>query len=150
MKDFLKDIEYLDSKISKMEELVPTLTTEKNKKIEDRSKEIIVNIEAKISELEDKIREYKALSSQIDKTKELTAVLIDEPWNRQLDITCYAHIGQHGKCSIDLLYKDTKPAKPSQYKALKNELKALGYKLKVLKRLPTYSKTIKTLTKNEV
>lgn len=69
----------------------------------------------------------------------ITAVFIDEiftdsrPWTR----VCYEHLGQHGECALAWVVQDTRPAKPSEYKALLRELTELvGYNdLKILKDL---------------
>lgn len=53
-------------------------------------------------------------------------------WNGNM--TCYAHLGQHSAMSPEYL-KETKPCKPEEYKALKNELEGLGYDLKVQTRV---------------
>lgn len=49
--------------------------------------------------------------------------------------TCssYQHIGQHGAATV-MLSRCTKPAKPSEYADLKEELERIGYRLKVVKR----------------
>jgi hypothetical protein len=39
-------------------------------------------------------------------------------------MTCYAHIGQHGSCSLDW-YHGTLPAKPAEYEALLRELRGI-------------------------
>lgn len=39
-------------------------------------------------------------------------------------MTCYAHIGQHGTCSLDY-YRETKPAKPKEYADLLSELRGI-------------------------
>lgn len=55
-----------------------------------------------------------------------------EHYNHDLSLrTCYAHVGQHSACAID--YANGKRiAKEEDYKALKNELEGIGYKLNVL------------------
>ncbi|MCK9525970.1 MAG: hypothetical protein M0R49_08585 [Limnochordia bacterium] len=54
--------------------------------------------------------------------------------------TCmsYEHVGQHGPCSIDIV-SITKPAQWEEYDSLMEELKSIGYHLKVRNRLhPRY------------
>jgi len=46
---------------------------------------------------------------------------------------CYMHFGQHGNASTDVTYI-TRPAHPSNYAALKEELESIGYKLQVVYR----------------
>lgn len=49
--------------------------------------------------------------------------------------TClsYALIGQHSACSTDVM-SWTRPAKPSEYKSLLEELEFIGYNVQVAKR----------------
>lgn len=56
---------------------------------------------------------------------EITAVFPDIPWNRSGDVTCYAHVGQHGPCSNRLMR--CRPATKSEAAELLAELKRLGY-----------------------
>lgn len=46
--------------------------------------------------------------------------------------TCYSHIGQHSACHEDYV-KGCKPATPEEYASLLNELKSIGYDLKICK-----------------
>jgi hypothetical protein len=51
-------------------------------------------------------------------------------------VMTYAHIGQHGEADKEYIMKDTKPATEEQYRALYNELVAIGYNdLHILKRV---------------
>lgn len=54
---------------------------------------------------------------------EVTAVLPTLEANRHMAV-CYAHIGQHGECSIDW-YRATRPAKPDEYASLLRELQGI-------------------------
>ena len=47
---------------------------------------------------------------------------------------CYEHLGQHGSASLDLSLH-TIAAKPREYAELKRELEAIGYTLRVVKRV---------------
>lgn len=70
------------------------------------------------------------------KDHQVTAVFPTEPGST-LDpylTACYAHVGQHGSCSLDW-YRSTRPAKPEEYADLKAELERIGYRLKVYRRL---------------
>ena len=61
-------------------------------------------------------------------------------WNKKNhDITCYAHVGQHGPCELDFYRNCTKPAKPDEYAELLSELRTIYDDLKVMKRLPRLS-----------
>lgn len=55
------------------------------------------------------------------------------------DCLSYMHIGQHGAASI-FITRDTKLAKPAEYKALKQELERIGYNLRIIERM-TYQHT---------
>ena len=62
-------------------------------------------------------------------------------WDYRYNLMCYAHIGQHGGCSLEYYREDTKPAKSEDYAPLLEELRAIGYDdLQVCKRLPALSK----------
>lgn len=52
--------------------------------------------------------------------------------------TCglYQHVGQHGDCDPQHVIYKTRPAKPEEYADLFREMEGLGYKLRVLKRIP--------------
>lgn len=47
---------------------------------------------------------------------------------------CYTHVGQHSSCHVDYARLFTRPAKPSEFKALQEELEFLGYNLQIVKR----------------
>lgn len=65
----------------------------------------------------------------------ITAVFPTEPATIDgYTMTCYAHLGQHGACSMGWYIK-TKAAKPSEYADLQKELQAIGYNLKVYHRM---------------
>lgn len=68
----------------------------------------------------------------------IIAFLPELPANRG-NVVCYAHTGQHGEASIEY-YRDTKPALPSEYEPLHNELKGIynDVELSVKRRL-TYA-----------
>lgn len=66
---------------------------------------------------------------------DVIALFPDEVADMHGNIMSYQRIGQHGAADPELINELT-PARPSQYKALKNELeKHCGYLLKVLKSL---------------
>lgn len=70
----------------------------------------------------------------------VTAVFPCEPYDRQgYQMSCYAHVGQHGGCSFDWLH-ETRPAKPEEYADLKRELESApyGYRLKICKRISSH------------
>ena len=46
--------------------------------------------------------------------------------------TCYAHIGQHGTCSIDGITVMRENATPDEYAELKGELESVGYNINVI------------------
>lgn len=68
----------------------------------------------------------------------VTAVFPCEPGtNDSATMSCYAHIGQHGSCSLGW-YNTTRQATPAEYADLKRELESApyGYRLKVYTRMP--------------
>ncbi len=65
---------------------------------------------------------------------DITAVFPDieaDPTGKPL---CYAHIGQHSACTWEWVHSKTRPAKPEEYRELKDELEAIGYTLRVMQR----------------
>lgn len=54
---------------------------------------------------------------------------------------CYAHIGQHGTCSLEY-YRETKPAKPDEYAPLLAELTAI-YTTRPMERPDIYGEPVK-------
>ena len=67
---------------------------------------------------------------------EVTAVFPCEPHDMSGNMTCYAHVGQHGACSMRW-YDTTRPARPDEYADLKEDLESApyGYRLKPYKRM---------------
>ena len=63
--------------------------------------------------------------------EEVIAYFPHLPWDRQGNLTCYAHIGQHGACSPEYA-KECRPATKDEYSGLKIELESIGYKLKLV------------------
>lgn len=55
-------------------------------------------------------------------------------WDDRGDILSYLHIGQHGPASRDVV-TITRPATRAEYTPLMRELRRLGYRLEVGKRL---------------
>jgi hypothetical protein len=51
-------------------------------------------------------------------------------------VSSYMHIGQHSGATLELIH-NTKLASEVEYNDLKNELKGLGYNLKVIKKVNT-------------
>jgi hypothetical protein len=50
-------------------------------------------------------------------------------------VMCYAHVGQHGEGDLFTIHAKTRVAEPKEYKSLLAELRQLGYKLRVVKRI---------------
>lgn len=48
--------------------------------------------------------------------------------------TTYQHTGQHGSGDASAIMWNTRPAKPSEYRALARELRRIGYRLRVMQR----------------
>ena len=66
---------------------------------------------------------------------DIIAILPQYPGTNDV-YTCesYQHMGQHGSCDPYGLIGVTTLAKPIEYKPLLHELKAIGYKVKIIKR----------------
>jgi len=91
------------------------------------------------------------ISFRKDNDGEIIAVFLNEiNHHSKLELVCYAHMGQHGGCSIGWLY-ETRPAKSSEYKSLLNELiHSIGYEdLEIQDRLPPYSKTVQIIANEQ-
>lgn len=69
-----------------------------------------------------------------EKNKDLFAIFPAHPGTNQYDYTCYSHIGQHSTCHHDY-YRESRPAQPHEYAALKRELESMYGPLKVVKRI---------------
>lgn len=76
---------------------------------------------------------------------EVCAIMPYEISDRQGNMTCYAHVGQHSACSPDYV-NGLKNATESEYAALKLELETVGYKINVIKKV-VYDKYIKAYAK---
>jgi hypothetical protein len=62
--------------------------------------------------------------------------------NNGYECLSYMAVGQHGGAD-PLLVRETKVAKPSEYRDLARELRRLGYKLKIGARIPRNSLEIR-------
>jgi hypothetical protein len=51
------------------------------------------------------------------------------------DCSCYAHIGQHSCCDPYWCSRVYKLAKPLEYRDLLKELRRIGYRLRIMKRM---------------
>ena len=47
----------------------------------------------------------------------------------------YLHIGQHGAADARFVIRKTAPSRPSEYRDLAKELRSIGYKLTIHKRI---------------
>lgn len=66
----------------------------------------------------------------------LIAIFPEEATDKNIDhCSSYMHIGQHGVCSISHVMNLTVPAKPKEYRFLKEELEGKGYNLEVRLRI---------------
>ncbi|NDC83944.1 hypothetical protein EB093_09870 [bacterium] len=60
-----------------------------------------------------------------------------EPGNNDaFTMMSYQHIGQHGIADMGLTASYTRPSKPDEIRPLKEELQRIGYKLKIMSRIP--------------
>lgn len=66
---------------------------------------------------------------------EIVAVFPYEIADFNNNVTCYAHIGQHGACSYEWVLTETRAAKTEEYHDLAVELRNQGYdNLKIIKK----------------
>lgn len=67
----------------------------------------------------------------------VVALFPEVPCGQEVFCLSYERVGQH--CYADPLgvIKQTRPAKPAEYKALAAELKGIGYDLKIATRITT-------------
>lgn len=56
--------------------------------------------------------------------------------------TVYQH-GQHSAGSPDIMTRQSVPAKPREYRELKAELCRIGYRLRILKRVPSNAASVR-------
>ena len=74
--------------------------------------------------------------------REVVAVFPCEPHDMSgRDMTCYAHVGQHGGCSFGWFHRGNhRPATPEEYADLKAELESrlFNYRLRVYKRFQPF------------
>ncbi len=71
------------------------------------------------------------------KDPEVTAIFPSLVGTNEHDMTCYAHVGQHGSCSHQYIYR-TRLATPDEYADLLRELVGIyapEYVLRVVKRV---------------
>jgi hypothetical protein len=64
----------------------------------------------------------------------IIAILPNNPSNQGF-VDMYEHIGQHGEGNYQAVLLQTVPAKPEEYQDLLAELKQIGYRPKIVKRL---------------
>ena len=67
---------------------------------------------------------------------EILAVMPEDPGTDDpFTCTCYAHMGQHGSCDVQVVMQRSRPARVLEYAGLKRELESIGYRIKVVKRI---------------
>lgn len=68
-------------------------------------------------------------------SREVFALFPRDPGTRDpYTCTSYAHVGQHSSADPQLCIRASRPAKPSEYRALARELRRIGYKLDIRQR----------------
>jgi len=67
------------------------------------------------------------------KNGDIIALLLDNEANTGM-MDMYEHVGQHGEGDPQKVIATTAPAQPNEYVALLEELKSIGYELRVIKR----------------
>ena len=55
-------------------------------------------------------------------------------WDYSGDVTCYAHLGQHGSADYKYVISNSKPINKPEGRGLYSELESIGYNLKPVKR----------------
>lgn len=67
---------------------------------------------------------------------DIVAIFPSLPGTCRFDVTCYAHVGQHGSADIGYV-RGLRPASPTDYADLKQELEAApyNYRLRVVRRI---------------
>jgi len=78
--------------------------------------------------------ETDRVSFRTYKDGEVLAVLPDVEANLGR-VTVYAHMGQHGEGDLAVVYAQSRLAKPSEYHSLLAELRSIGYRLRIVKRI---------------
>ena len=85
-----------------------------------------------------KLREWEPVQRVVFRTWKSTGDVIalfpDQPENRGC-IGSYMHVGQHAEADPCIVYGQTRPSKPREYKDLLIELANIGYRLVIRKRL---------------
>lgn len=76
----------------------------------------------------------KSRRKEPDPDAEVTAVFPEVPWGSEYEMACYSRVGQHGGCGREW-YNATKPARPAEYRELAKELRQLGYRLDIRRRI---------------
>ena len=71
------------------------------------------------------------------------AMLPHECADRQGNVTCYEHVGQHHSANYSGCIAKSRPATPEEYKDLKKEMENQGYDLVVIKK-QNYDKYLKS------
>ena len=65
---------------------------------------------------------------------EILALFPYELWNYKGDVSCYAHIGQHGGADYNYIIQNSKCINEPHKLPLYLELERIGYNLNVIKR----------------
>jgi len=60
------------------------------------------------------------------------AVFPSLKWDKVGNLTCYAHVGQHGPLSLSYFQGLEVVENPAQYLELKKELTSIGYDLRIV------------------
>lgn len=65
---------------------------------------------------------------------EILAIFPYEVENKNGDVCCYAHIGQHSTCDYDYVVNNSKKASEAELSDLKAELIGIGYQLEIVSK----------------
>ena len=74
---------------------------------------------------------------RIDRNGDVIALFPELPGTTDYyrDCLCYSHLEQHGAATLDYVWKNTRPAEPEEYEALKAELESIRYDLWIGRRM---------------
>ena len=75
---------------------------------------------------------------RIDGEDELIALFPEQEGSQKGLVGSFQHIGQHGDADYYMIIDASRPAKPSEYQDLKEELESIGYNLRIVKRGAQY------------
>jgi hypothetical protein len=87
---------------------------------------------------------------RVDKSlgHDVYALFPHEVENSKGHVLSYQHVGQHSEADYTACIASSRPATEQEYAALKAELEAIGYKLRVVKRMNSKKYTMRLRSLN--